>query len=777
MTTSNTNTLLPKGTLPPQSALHPQTARSCADAQGFLVYLATSLALVACFATAAFASVEPAGRLTTIHSLTTPSPTCRPGQATRGECRIGLRPTVRTAAGGISPAVYTIDEVTRGSLLLPTSTDGKFLAAPRVGSKVVINISGTVARTVVTQRFYNPSDEWVEAVYVFPLPDKAAVDGMRVRVGDRFIEGKLKLKQVAIKQYTEAKSAGKVASLVIQQRPNRFTNRVANIGPGQEVAVEIEYQQVLDYSNESWRLDFPMLAVPNEAGTNSADRESDTDPLELEINIDAGLPLSSIKSPSHKIKVARLGGHLRQVTLADGSTAANRDFVLNWKPRVGKEPLAALLNETNGDQAWQLLMVVPPYADQPSSSNKRQAERDIIFVVDTSSSMAGKSMSQAKKALDLALQRLAPGTSFNIIRFDSVTETMLDAPVFASEQAVSDARQWVSNLHARGGTDMLPALEAALAQAAPVDRLRQLVFITDGAVSNGDLLLKLIHDHLDDTRLFTVGIGSAPNSLFMRKAAEFGRGSFLPIAGPSEVATQMEALFKRLESPVLTDIELDFGGVPAVAWPDRVPDLYTGQPVVVLVRVDGAGGQARVSGTLDGKPWSTTVTADLARQESGLARLWARHKIESLTDRMSLLDWKDDSGRKQLADAGTRTALRYNLLSQWTALVAVDDTPARVAGQALKKHLLAVDLPAGWKNRAFVTRPLRSFLPWTEQAVELLQTSTSQASTSASGGDSVRLASLPQTASGALGMLLAGLLLLASGLLLSGGLLQRREDA
>ena len=129
--------------------------------------------------------MEPADRLTTIHSLTTPSPTCPPGQATRGECRIGLRPTVRTAGGGISPAVYTIDEVTRGSLLLPTSTDGKFLAAPRVGSKVVINISGTVARTVVTQRFYNPSDEWVEAVYVFPLPDKAAVDGMRARVGDR----------------------------------------------------------------------------------------------------------------------------------------------------------------------------------------------------------------------------------------------------------------------------------------------------------------------------------------------------------------------------------------------------------------------------------------------------------------------------------------------------------------------------------------------------------------------------------------------------------------
>ena len=634
------------------------------------------------------------------------------------------------AATCLSPAAFAQDgtvaksEVSSGSLLLQSSTPGRYVEAPLVAADVKMSIAGPVIRTTLTQRFTNPTDKWVEGVYAFPLPEDAAVDTLKIVIGDRFIEGDIKERREARIIYEEAAANGQRAGLVEEERPNLFTTSLANIGPGETVAIQIEYQDKARLDNGVWSTRFPLVIAPRYSPKPTfgltADRTNrtiavndpvpDRDritppvlhpahepsgpeglrlPVNFDISLEAGVPIADISSQSHGLVVTKADADSATITLKDGDVPADRDFVLSWKPEPAKAPTASLFRETRNGEDYLLAVVNPPAIKVQG----QRRDRETIFVIDNSGSMSGESMDQAKQGLLLALDRLAPTDEFNVIRFDDTMDMLFTTAVSANEQNLARAKRFVSNLEANGGTEMLPALRAALIDndKANTEEVRQVVFIIDGAIGNEDELFSAITGGLGRSRLFTVGIGSAPNGYFMTRAARQGRGTFTYMDDVTKVTEQSEKLFAALENPVMTDLAVKLPAGAADAYPSPLPDLYAGEPVTLVLRAADLKGDLTLSGKLNGSTWSQTFSVADAASTKGVAQLWGRAKIagfeESRYSGMSLED----------VDKGVlKTALDFHLVSRLTSLVAVDKTPARPAGETLDTRQIASMLPKGW---------------------------------------------------------------------------------
>jgi Ca-activated chloride channel family protein len=626
---------------------------------------------------------------------------------------LAMFPTGSSAQQG--EETVSLGEVGQGSLLIATGTPGRYREVPVQGTEVEITVRGMVVEAVVEQRFENLSGEWLEGVYVFPLPQGAAVHAMRLVVGEREIEGEIQERESARKVYQQARTQGKMASLVEQERPNIFTTSVANIGPGESVAARIAYQEILEYDSGRFELRFPMVVGPRyipgglveaaSAGTGWAfdtDRVSDAsritppvlhpdegriNPVKLSVTLDAGMPLERLICPSHPAQISAEKDGVRHIVL-DGAFA-DRDFVLEWVPTRGREPRAAVFTEEHDGAFYVLAMVMPP-ADEFVESVR--LPRETVFVIDSSGSMGGASILQAKQALLMAIDQLQPEDFFNVIEFESSFTELWPESRPAMPAALSEARMWVERLDANGGTEMMGPLLAALEDRAESTPLRQIVFITDGCVGNEDALFAAIDTGLGRSRLFTVGIGSAPNSHFMERTASLGRGSFTHIGTPSEVSLRMGELFVKLENPVLTDIELVWPDPDAETWPERVPDLYAGEPVVVTARLATVHGDLEASGVRAHEAWRTGVKLSVSRESAGINRLWAGRKIAALMeDRMRGVP--EDEVRRQVLEV----ALAHHLVSKYTSLVAVDVTPTRPEDAALKSGAVPTNLPAGWQ--------------------------------------------------------------------------------
>jgi Ca-activated chloride channel family protein len=618
-----------------------------------------------------------------------------------------------TALSGYEP----VSEAFAGLRLV--AADGASTRAPSVQNSAEMDISGMLARVKVSQRFLNPSNDWVEGVYLFPLPEEAAVDRLRLVIGERVIEGEIQPRAQARERYRQAKQSGQRASLLTQQRPNIFTTAVANIGPGEAVSIELEYQQNLSYDQGQFAIRYPMVVAPRyipgvPLGGDSiegfggdgwavdtdqvADASRITPPLapsndrapttELEIRLDPGFPLEALTSSYHDVEVEKRDDRYL-VKLRQGVTRSDRDFELRWRPQTGKAPAAALFTEQWEGENYALLMLMPPL---PGVESQPIVQREMVFVIDTSGSMHGASILQAKAALRIALQRLRPEDRFNLIRFSQRTEALFERSEKASGSNVQRALAYLEALQAEGGTEMMPALRRALARERQDERLRQVVFVTDGSVGNESALFELIRQRLGSSRLFTVGIGSAPNSHFMRRAAEFGRGSFTYIGSIPEVSQRMGSLFKKLESPALTDLELHLPqALKAELHPSHIPDLYLGEPVVVALKWPGSVATATVQGRIGARPWEKQVKLNGGSPSPGVHALWARRAIDEITASAQGGSATPAQTEKMLA-----LALKHKLVSKQTSLVAVDKTPVRPQGDALKARSVPVAMPHGW---------------------------------------------------------------------------------
>ncbi|WP_171094072.1 marine proteobacterial sortase target protein [Usitatibacter rugosus] len=622
----------------------------------------------------------------------------------------------------------TLNDPKMGSLLYRTGTDGQFDVAPRVETEVAIQVTGIIARTRVTQVFHNPGTEFVEGVYVFPLPEKAAVDHLWVKIGERSIEGQVREKEEARRTYEKAKSEGKKAALVEQQRPNLFTNSVAHIGPNEMVRVTIEYQQTLTYDNGEYKLRFPLAVTPRYTpggpaieAMPEAPKSSDAsdaplehpgyapdgcgpvNPVDIVVMIDAGVPLSKVTSSYHDATVEKSSGSKAVVYLSKEQEASDRDFELTWSVAPGTQPAAAMFVEPKNGTDYALLMVVPPAPDALERSQMQRMPRETILVIDTSGSMEGASMAQAKQSLLIALDTLRPVDRFNLVEFNSNASVLFPDALPATPAALERARKWVNALRAGGGTEMIKALNLALpydAAGRPKETpgyLRQVIFATDGGVSNEEELFAFINKRLGGSRLFTVGIGSAPNGHFMTKAAQFGRGTFTYIASPDEAQAKMAALFAKIEAPVLKDVSIKWpDGSDVETFPARVPDLYLGEPIVVAAALKTLTKTVVVSGVRGNQPWSVALTPSPSDGEpSGVGALWARAKIAALMD-----DIRTGGTVEEIKPKVVAVALEHHLVSAYTSLVAVDVTPTGPVGDMTKTALVRTSLPAGWQGQA-----------------------------------------------------------------------------
>ena len=616
----------------------------------------------------------------------------------------------------------TLNDAKTGALLFRTGASGEYVVAPTLQTEVAIQVTGMIARTRLSQVFQNPGAEFVEGVYVFPLPEKAAVDRLWMRIGERVIEGRIQEKGEARKTFETAKREGRKAALVEQQRPNLFTNSVAHIGPGENVRITIEYQQTLAYENGEYRLRFPLAVTPRyiPAGA-SADTLPDVpkaieadevdgplqlpsyasddcggglaNPVDIAVVIDAGLPLASVVSSYHEAQVQKESGNRTAVYLTKEQEEADRDFELVWSVAAASAPQAALFTQTLAGNDYALIMVVPPQPGAAEASALQRVPRETVLIVDTSGSMQGASMEQAKQAVAHALDTLTERDRFNVLEFNSIMRPLNAEALPATRQNIQQAKDWVMKLRAGGGTEMAPALTFALGGRETPGYLRQVIFITDGGVGNEEELFRLIAARLGSSRLFTVGIGSAPNAHFMTRAAELGRGTFTYIGDVREVHEKMTRLFAKIEAPVLRDVAIRWAdGAPVETFPQRVPDLYLGEPIVVSAAAGHFSQTVIVSGVRGNQPWSVALTPSPDPEATGVGALWARAKIASLMDQLTR-----GADPDAIRPAVVKVALEHHLVSAYTSLVAVDVTPTAPAG-LVKTALVKASLPQGWSG-------------------------------------------------------------------------------
>ncbi len=707
--------------------------------------------------------------------------------------------------------LVTIDDVNTGVLLFETDTPGWFVTAPTLKTDIDVAVSGPIVRAAVTQSFRNPADVFVEGTYVFPLPEGATVDTLRMRVGDRWIEGNIAEKAEAREIFEAAREAGQVASLVEQLRPNMFTTSVANIAPGADVVVQIEYQETLMPRDGRFGLRLPLVVAPRystsgqqvseltAAGWSTVndpsvhrgavssrddafDREDEIrNPVDISVALNAGFPLGEIASEHHVVTTTFADDSSSQITL-DGPVPANRDFLLSWKPDSFDEPYVATFSEQRSDETHHLAVLTAP----TTQTNEGEGPaREVIFVQDTSGSMFGDSMDQARAGLLLALDRLDENDTFNIIEFNYDWTRFASAPVPATKRNLGDAADWIRTLRAEGGTEMLPALQAALntdRQSVDEDRLRQVIFLTDGAVSDEQSMLRLIETDLNDTRLFTVGIGAAPNSYFMSAAARSGRGSFVYINNIDAVELQLQSLFAKIENPAIVGLRTQELPQNVEISPSPIPDLYLGDPVMVTVRVPAGSDVAVDELVLTGSSGSETVTLNvplLSGEEpavgsgprAGVARLWAREHIRDLeAERLS--QGLSTPDLETIDSQILETALEYGIVSRLTSLVAVDVEITRPSDETATTTSITPNLPDGWDPAAFA--------PTSDGAVDLSSQARARLEAAASDkqidGGSGGPVSLPATATNwQLQALLGASLIVGGGTYLAGT--RRRHNA
>ncbi|MEM1414284.1 MAG: VIT domain-containing protein [Myxococcota bacterium] len=558
---------------------------------------------------------------------------------------------------------------------------------PLVGTRVKAEISGFVATVQVTQSFSNPHDRALEAVYLFPLPESAAVDDMEMHVGERVVRAQIRRRQQARREYAEARASGRRAALLEQSRPNLFVQRVANVGPGETIEVKLQYVQPLPYAEgdegAAYELVFPMSAPPAfDPGAPGAVLPEEgerrrADAVDLRVHVAPGLPLRALTSPSHAVDVRR-GDADATVTLRGDAEAASRDFVLRYAVG-GDMPEATVLAYRGpatplrdpGPQGYLSLLVQPP-----ATGDVPPQPRSLTFVLDRSSSMRGPAMAQAKAVLRRVLAGLRPDDRFNVLSFSDGVEALRDAPAARDDALSRDAEAFLDEVRAVGATAMVPALERALREQAeaPASHLPMVVLLSDGYFGAEADVLRSVAGGLGRSRFYALGVGAAQNRFLLHRAAEIGRGQAVSASlgdAPGEVAARFATLIDR---PVFTDVEIDWGGLDVMGvHPRRTPDLFAGRPLVLHARY-GEGGTARVRvrGTLNGRRYERAFAVHLPERETALSlagheSLWARAAVR---DRMNELTLRDDPA---LIEEITELGLAHRLVTPFTSFVAVEE--------------------------------------------------------------------------------------------------------
>ncbi|MBN1571050.1 MAG: marine proteobacterial sortase target protein [Acidobacteria bacterium] len=611
-------------------------------------------------------------------------------------------------------------QVGEGSLIyrLPDSSRYEFI--PLLHTDVALDVRGLVAAATVTQQFANSGSIPLEAVYVFPLPHAAAVYDMEIRIGRRIIRSVIREREEAKHAYETARSEGKRAALLEQERPNIFTASIANIMPGDRIAVRMRYVEPLKWERGNMRLVFPMVVGPRYIPGTSAIGKSgtgwspDTDAvadasritppvrnpenrpghdLSLSIDLDSGFSSTKIKSVSHAVKLSESADGRLHVELERGATIPNKDLILQIDRGANSQPKTALfLSPEDSGETHFLLAAFPPTAPPVD-----RVPVEMLYMIDVSGSMEGTSIAQAREALLQALDRLRPIDRFAILAFNSGYREFSPFPLQATAMNLEAARRFVNGLYADSGTEMLPALLHLMQKPAQPGYLHNIVLLTDGDLGNEEQIFSALHAKLGNTRLYTIAIGSAPNLFLATKMARLGRGTFTHISDPGEISERMTGLFEMLENPVLTDITLSFDGISVDSlYPQSVPDLFLNQPLLVYGRIlRGRAGRIHLNARAGNRSYEETIDFNVAKAKfhPGITTLWARQRVEDLMDA-----WRhaEENEQANIRTAVIEHAIRYHLVTRFTSLIAIEEVVANPGGNS-NSVAVPTELPAGWK--------------------------------------------------------------------------------
>ena len=620
-------------------------------------------------------------------------------------------------------------QVGQGSLIYRSPVSGKYEQVPLVHTDAVLDVRGLVAAATVTQRYVNAGSEAVEAMYVFPLPQDAGVYDLEIRIGNRVILSEIHERTEAKRIYEAAKSEGKRAALVEEERPNIFTASVANILPGDQIDVRMRYVEPLKWEGGKMRIVFPMVVGPryvpgtqatgHQAGGWAADTDAVPDAsritpivrhpesrnghdISVSVELDAGFHASTVQSISHDVVVRQTGDGRQRVELTNEATLPNKDFVLEVEQAGSREPQPGLFLSTGNDKGeTQFLLAAYP----PTLAPKERVPVEMLYMIDVSGSMMGTSIEQARGALLQALDRLTPNDRFGILAFSSGYQEFSRVTLVATAENLAAAREYVNGLRAGGGTEMLPALEHLMTKPQAPGTVRHIILLTDGDLGNEEQIFAAMRKDLGNARLYTVAIGSAPNAFLATKMAQFGRGTFTQISDIHEIEPQMTHLFSTIENPVLTDVKVTFEGIEVTdVYPERTPDLFVGQPLAIYGRiVKGRTGTAVLTAREGSEVYEARIPVDLGKAtfHPGITTMWARQRVEDLMDR-----WRerDENGQAEIRAQIVEHAIRYHLVTKFTSLVAVEQVVANASGRQ-KTVSVPTELPAGWKMEGVFGAP------------------------------------------------------------------------
>ena len=552
---------------------------------------------------------------------------------------------------------------------------------PLKHTDVKAEISGFLSRVTVTQQFTNPFPNKIEAVYTFPLPQAAAVDDMTMLIGERKVKGKIMRRDEARAAYETAKQMGQVASLLDQERPNIFTQAVANIMPGEEIRITISYVETLQYEAGSYEWSFPMVVGERYSpGSVQPDDSSRISPpraarpghdISLEIQLNAGVPIQSLNSETHETEVERTGDNSAVVRLKDQAVIPNRDFVLKYHV-AGEKIDDALLAHRAERGGFFTLILQPPQRVAPEDV----MPKELVFVLDSSGSMGGFPFETAKKTLLLALDNLYPHDTFNVITFSGATKILFSEPVPATRENVAKAKKLLGNIDSGGGTEMMKAISAALDPSDSQQHVRLVCFMTDGQVGNDNEILAEIQKH-PNARVFAMGFSNSPNRYLLDKMAEYGRGEVDYVGDNADTSVAARRFHERIRNPLLTDVSVDWSNLPVSdVYPTRIPDLFSARPVILSGRYTQAGkGVIRLKGRSAGQEFVREIPIELPENEAAhdvLATLWARRRIDNLMSEYTAAAANAVLQGEQ-RDEITNLGLQFKLMTQFTSFVAIDD--------------------------------------------------------------------------------------------------------